>query len=240
MATCKIKLKARAEIARETLACYFDKPPGFNHKAGQFGDFTLIDPPETDAEGNTRAFTFANAPHEDSLMVATRERDSAFKRILKTMALGTEISLDAPHGSFTLHSDANIPAVFITGGIGITPVRSIVLQATRDKLPHTITLFYSNKRPEDAAFLDDLNNAQRENPNLSLVCTMTNMADSACEWNGETGVITGAMIGKSVADLALPIYYLCGPRGMVAAMRELLEESGVKDDKVRTEEFSGY
>ena len=72
------------------------------------------------------------------------------------MEIGTELVIDAPYGSFTLHNNSKIPAVFITGGIGITPVRSIVLQATHDRLPHKIFLFDSNRRPEDAAFLDDL------------------------------------------------------------------------------------
>jgi ferredoxin-NADP reductase len=91
----------------------------------------LINPSETDAEGNTRGFSLASAPYEDDLMLATRMRDTAFKRVLKTMALGAELTLDAPYGSFTLHNNAAIPAVFVTGGIGVTPVRSIVLQALR-------------------------------------------------------------------------------------------------------------
>ena len=152
----KVKLKGRQEIASGTMAFYFEKPPGFSYKAGQFSDFTFANPPETDAEGNTRGFSLASAPYEDDLMVATRMRDTAFKRVLKTMALGTEVALDAPWGSCTLHSDASIPAVFLSGGIGVTPVRSIVLQAAHDKLPHTIVLFDSNRRPEDAAFLDEL------------------------------------------------------------------------------------
>ena len=173
-------------------------------------------------------------------MVATRMRDTAFKRVLKTMELGTEVSLDAPYGSLTLHSDAAIPAVFLSGGIGVTPVRSIVLQAAHDKLPHKIVLFDSNRRPEDAAFLDELTKAQRENPNFTLVATMTEMEKSSKEWSGERGFVTKAMLVKSVNDLNLPIFYISGPRAMVAAMREILDDSGVKDDKIRTEEFSGY
>ena len=240
MAIYEVKLKGRREIAVGTMAFHFEKPEGFTYKAGQFGDFTLVDPPETDAEGNTRGFSLASAPYEDELMVATRMRDTAFKRVLKTMELGTALTLDAPYGSFTLHGDASIPAVFLSGGIGITPVRSIVLQATRDKLPHKIVLFDSNRRPEDAAFLDELAAAQQRNPNFTLVGTMTEMEKSSWPWKGETGFITKAMLLKSIADLALPIFYISGPRTMVAAMRKILEDSGVKDDKIRTEEFSGY
>jgi ferredoxin-NADP reductase len=240
MAIYKVKLKSRQEIAFGTMAFHFEKPGGFTYKAGQFGDFTLADPPETDAEGNTRGFSLASAPYESDLMVATRMRDTAFKRVLKTMELGSELTLDAPYGSFTLHGDASIPAVFVSGGIGVTPVRSIILQAAHDKLPHKIVLFDSNRRPEDSAFLDELAAAQKRNPNFTLVGTMTEMEKSSQAWSGETGFVTKAMLLKSVSDLNLPIFYISGPRTMVAAMRKILDESGVKDDKIRTEEFSGY
>lgn len=240
MAIYRVKLKDRQDIASGTMAFHFEKPEGFSYKAGQFGDFTLANPPETDPEGNTRGFSLASAPYEGDLMLATRMRDTAFKRVLKTMALGTEVSLDAPYGSFTLHSDARIPAVFLSGGIGITPIRSIVLQATHDKLPHKIALFYSNRRPEDSAFLDELAEAQKRNPNFTLVGTMTEMETSSKTWSGETGFITKAMLMNSINDLSLPIFYISGPRAMVAAMRKILDDSGIKDDKIRTEEFSGY
>jgi ferredoxin-NADP reductase len=240
MAIFKVKVKSRQEIAAGTMAFHFEKPEGFVYKAGQFGDFTLADPPETDAEGNTRRFSLASAPYESDLMVATRMRDTAFKRVLKTMALGTEVSLDAPYGSLTLDSDAPIPAVFLSGGIGVTPVRSIVLQAAHDKLLHKIVLFDSNRRPEDAAFLDELMKAQRENPNFTLVATMTEMEKSPKAWPGETGFVTKVMLIKFIGDFNLPIYYISGPRAMVSAMRKVLNESGVTDDKIRTEEFTGY
>jgi hypothetical protein len=100
----KTKLKSRREIAAGTMAFHFEKPEGFAYKAGQFADYTLINPSETDAEGNTRGFSLASAPYEDDLMLATRMRDTAFKRVLKNMELDTEFTLDAPYGSFTLVS----------------------------------------------------------------------------------------------------------------------------------------
>lgn len=240
MSIFKLTLESKQEIAVGTMAFHFKKPKGFVHKAGQFGDFTLINPAQTDAEGNIRAFSLASAPYEDGLMFATRMRDTAFKRVLTTMEAGTELTLDAPHGSFTLHNNASIPAVFLAGGIGITPARSIILQAAHDKLPHKIFLFDSNKRPEDTAFLDDLVAAQKENPNYTFVGTMTQMEDSKHAWQGETGFITQAMLQKYISDLTLPIYYVAGPRAMVDAMRTLLSKAGVNDDNIRTEEFSGY
>ena len=240
MAIYRIKLKNRRQIAGGTMAFYFEKPDGFAYKAGQFADFTLINPIETDAEGNIRGFSLASAPYEDFLMFATRMRDTAFKRVLKTMEPGTELTLDAPYGSFTLHNNANIPAVFLTGGIGVTPVRSIVRQAAHDKLPHKIFLFDSNHRPEDAAFLDELTEVQEENPNYTFIGTMTQMGKSSRAWEGETGYITQAMLLKYIGDLALPIYYIAGPQAMVHATREILNKAGVDDDNIRTEEFTGY
>lgn len=240
MTMYETKLKGREEIAAGTMAFRFEKPPGFDYKAGQFADYTLVNPSETDAEGNIRGFSLASAPYEDDLMLATRMRDTAFKRVLKTMEIGTELMLDAPYGSFTLHNNTKIPAVFLTGGIGITPVRSIVLQAAHDGLPHKIFLFDSNRRPEDSAFLDDMMDAQKKNPNFTFVGTMTEMEKSGEEWHAERGFITKDMLSKYIGDLTRPIYYLCGPPEMVTAMRKILNGSGVDDDNIRTEEFSGY
>ncbi len=245
MPVYNVKLIRKEDIADGTMAFYFEKPEGFTHKAGQYADLqyadlTLIDPQQTDAEGNVRTFTLANAPYEDALLFATRMRDSAFKRVLKAMPIGTEISLDAPHGSFTLHNKVDVPAVFLTGGIGLTPARSIILQAAHDKLAHTIYLFDSNKRPEDAVFLDELMAAQQDNPNYTFIGTMTQMEKSNRSWDGETGLIDEAMLEKYVGDLNVPIYYIVGPQGMVYAMVEMLLTAGVDDDNIRTEEFFGY
>lgn len=240
MSTYKIKLKRRSEVASGTMAFHFEKPEGFTFQPGQCGDFTLPNPPQNDAEGNKRSFSIAAAPYEDDLVIATRMRDTAFKRSLKLIDLGTEFELEAPWGELTLHDDALIPAVFLTGGIGITPVRSIVLQAAHDKLAHPLFAFYSNRTPNDAAFLDELAAAQDSNPNFTLIATMTEVEGSQTKWSGETGYITEAMLRKHLPDLKRPIYYLSGPPEMVAAMQKLLKNAGVEEANIRAEEFSGY
>ena len=133
----------------------------------------------------------ASPPFEDRLMVATRMRDSAFKRALKRIPLGTTVKIDGPSGSLTLHKNSSKPAVFLAGGIGITPFLSIVRQAAKDKLPHRLHLFYSNRRPEDAPFLDTLTELQRANPNFRFVPTMTEIEKSQQKWTGETVFIDG-------------------------------------------------
>ena len=235
-----VLLKRRQEVAEGTMAFFFAKPPAFTFKPGQFCDFTLLDPPETDAEGNTRAFSIASAPQEEDLVVATRMRDTAFKRVLKTMPLGTEVQIEGPMGNLTLHNNAARAGVFLTGGIGITPFRSLVLHAAKSALPHSLFLFYSNRRPEDAAFLEELQAVQKHNPKYRFVATMTQADQSKRPWQGETGYIRREMLQRFLTDLANPIYYIAGPPAMVSAMRTMLNEAGVNDDDIRTEEFAGY
>jgi ferredoxin-NADP reductase len=239
MPTFHIKLISRKKIAENTMAFTFEKPEGFTFKAGQSGDFTLNNPKETDAEGDTRAFTLTSPPYANTITIATRMRDSAFKRVLKNIPLKTSLKLVAPSGSFTLHNNTSIPAVYVTGGIGITPARSIVMQATKDQLPHQIFLFYSNHNPDEAAFLDELRSLEHENSNYRFIPTMTKIAHSS-QWDGERGHIDKTMLQKYINDLSQPIYYISGPATMVASMRSMLNDAGVDDDNIRTEEFSGY
>jgi ferredoxin-NADP reductase len=236
----KTRLTKKQEIAVDTMAFYFEKPAGFTYKAGQYGDLTFEHPPETDAEGNTRGFSFASAPYEEELMMATRMRDTAFKRVLKNMQLGAEIKLEASWGSFTLHNNNSTPAVFITGGIGITPVRSIVMQTAQDGLQRKILVFYANKTEPEAAFLDELTEAQKRESNYKLIPIMTRSNGEAEAWEGETAHVSGVMLEKYIEDLALPIYYISGPPAMVKESRKMLNDSGVNDDNIRSEEFVGY
>lgn len=234
------KLIESKTVAEGTMLFKFEKPAGFTYKAGQSIDLSLMNPPETDAEGNTRPFSLVSAPSEDYLAVATRMRDTAFKRVLKNMAPGTELSFEGPFGDMTLHENTKRPAVFLAGGIGITPFRSMAVEAAHGQLPHRITLFYSNRRPEDAPFLNELMSLRERNPQFTFVGTMTDMSASSRTWDGEQGYIHAAMLHKYVDGSTSPVYYIAGPAQMVAAMRTMLNESGVSNDDIRTEEFSGY
>lgn len=242
-----LPLKARAEVAERTLEFRFDKPEGMTFKAGQFMDFTLIAPPETDPEGPTRGFSINSAPDDPDLMFTTRLRDTAFKRVLATMPLGTAIKTEGPFGNLTLHNNVRRPAILLAGGIGITPFRSMVRWAAHQKLPHRILLFYSNRRPEDAPFLGEFTELMHVNPNFTFVPTMDQMSASRREWKGETGRINRELIAKylkptasSRENLSTPIYYIAGPPAMVAGLRAVLNQAGVDDDDIRTEEFTGY
>lgn len=240
MAKYTTKLIDKKEVAEGTMAFHFQKPQDFEFKAGQSLDLTLISPPETDMEGNMRAFSITSAPQDSDIVITTRMRDTAFKRVLKAMPFGTDIQIEGPFGSFTLHNDVAKAAVFLSGGIGITPFSSMVHDAATRGLPHQIYLFYSNRRPEDAAYLEELQSLEKMNPNYHFVGTMTDMSKSSRAWAGEQGYITAEMLRKHVPDMQTAIYYLAGPAAMVGAMRKMLETTGVDSDNIRTEEFSGY
>ena len=240
MAGYSSRLLSRTQVTDGTMAFSFAKPSGFEFKAGQFAIWTLLDPPETDAEGNRRTFSIASAPFENQLMFVTRMRDTAFKRSLKSVALGTEIRIAGPMGSLTLHPDSARPAVLLAGGIGITPFFSIVKQASHDRLPQKLHLFYSNRRPEDAPFLDILQVLEKTNSNFHLIPTMTDLTHSQSKWAGETGFVSKEMLARHVRDPQAPIYYIAGPPAMVAAMQEMLVTSGIDEDNLRVEGFAGY
>jgi ferredoxin-NADP reductase len=234
------RLLDRAEVARGTMAFYFEKPSRFDFEPGQFADLTLHAPAQTDAEGNTRSFSIASPPFENQLMFATRMRDTAFKRSLKELPPGTRVKIDAPMGSFTLHRNSAQPAVFLAGGIGVTPFLSVLRQADHDRLPHKLHLFYSNRGPEDAPFLETLRTLEKSNPNFRLVCTMTQMSKSKKEWKGETGLIDREMLSRHLLDLRAPLYSIAGPPALVAGLRNMLLAANVDEGEIRTEEFAGY
>jgi ferredoxin-NADP reductase len=237
--TFETALVHRELVADRTMAFRFAKPADWSYRAGQFVDITLLDPPETDSEGNTRGFSISSAPHEDVIMITTRLRDTAFKRVLQTMPLGTAVRIEGPFGDLRLHH-ATRPAVVLTGGIGITPFRSILLDTIRTGgLPYPVVVFYANRRPRDAAFLDELADLARDDANLKFHPTMTAL-DAADVWDGERGHIDASMLERHLANVINPIYYLTGPPGMVHALRTMLVEANVDEDDIRTEEFTGY
>lgn len=239
--TSEVQLIGRETVADGTMAFRFAKPSGFTHAAGQSVSLTLLDPPETDAQGRSRTFTLACAPYEPDLTVATRMRDTAFKRVLKTLPLGSIVRLTGPNGTMTLHADPARPAVFLAGGIGITPFLAMVRHATHAKLTHHITLFYSSRTLKDAAFLAELQQLEQANPNFHLVATMTDPGSSGHPaWSGETDYIGDEMLRRHLPDVLAPVYYFAGPPAMITAMQKLLKKMSVTEQDMRFEEFFGY
>ena len=236
----QVKLAIKQEVADRTMTFHFEKPADWTFQAGECLDMTLLNPSETDAEGNIRTFSIASSPEESTLMVATRMRDTAFKRVLKSLPLGSEVKIEGPSGDLALDQNASRTTVFLAGGIGITPFRSMAFHAAKQKLAHRIFLFYSNHAPEDAPFLQELQILEKENANFKLIATMTDMSKSHETWRGETGQINGDMLQRYLKDAASPIYYVAGPPEMVKALHSMLLATGVYQESIRAEEFAGY
>lgn len=237
--TFQSALLGRQMVAERTMSFRFDKPAEWSYRAGQFVDITLIDPPETDAGGDMRGFSISSAPHENGIVITTRLRDTAFKRVLKRLPLGKLVKIEGPFGDLRLHHGAR-PSVLLAGGIGITPFRSILVETGRGSLAHRVVLFHANRRPEDAAFADEFRALERADPNLTFVPTMTAMTGSTKAWDGERGHIDAAMLRRHLGGVIDPTFYVAGPPGMVRSLRTMLVASGVDEDDVRTEEFTGY
>lgn len=223
-------LRSSEPVAEGTMLFRFQKPPGFRFAAGQAVDLALLDPP---AEANSahRMLSLVSAPYEAELAVATRMREgSAFKRALGALTPGTRVRLKGPLGVMTLHDDPGRAAVFIAGGIGITPFMSMLRQAAHERPARDFYLLYSNRQPRHAAFLPELKTLSRQFDRLRLLARMTD----------EEGFLDADAIRTLTADAAKPLYYLAGPPAMADAMTRILRASGVKDEDVSSEEFYGY
>jgi len=240
MAEYEMTLVDRQRIARDTIAFWFDtNNVRFGFRAGQHADFVFTHPGTEGESDNSRTFSLASSPHDKRpVMIAMRIRKTAFKTALMSAALGTKFIVSRPRGSFTLHRDITRPAVFLAGGIGIAPIRSILQQATQERLPHKLYLFYSNREADDAAFLEEFESLTAQNQNFIFIPTITGHRTIA--WPYEKGHINREMLMRYLLGLKGPIYYIAGPSGMVTAMTELLNGSGVSEDDLKSEEFGDY
>src|SRR5580700_8639354 len=236
----EMTLVDRQKVARDTMAFWFDtNGTNFEFRAGQHADFVFTQPRVGGENDNSRTFSLASPPQEKGpIMIAMRMRRTDFKNASMSAALGTKFIVSRPRGSFTLHRDITRPAVFLAGGIGIAPIRSILQQATQERLPHKLYLFYSNREADDAAFLEEFESLTAQNQNFIFIPTITGHRTIA--WPYEKGHINREMLMRYLLGLKGPIYYIAGPSGMVTAMTDLLHSSGVSDDDIKTEEFGNY
>jgi ferredoxin-NADP reductase len=240
MAEYRMTLVDRQLIATDTMAFWFEPNDGyFEFRAGQHVDLVFAHPRQGGENDNFRTFSLASCPQEKkSIMVAMRMRKTIFKTALQGAALGTKFVVSRPRGSFTLHKDPTRPAVFLAGGIGIAPIRSILQHAAQERLEHKLYLFYSNRNANDAAFMEELESLGAQNNNFIFVPTVTGHGTIA--WLYEKGHINHEMLKRYLVGFNGPVYYIAGPSGMVTAMTSLLSSAGVSEDDMKTEEFGDY
>jgi ferredoxin-NADP reductase len=234
------RLLRRKQVGANTMAFWLEKPAGFVFRAGQNALLSLIDPVEADPYGTNRPFSLASAPHERELMVVTRMRNTAFKRYLAAAPLGSGMRLEGPRGEMVLHDDPIRPAIFIAWGIGITPFRSMALDAAERQLAHRIWLFHSSRRPEDAAFFAELGQLEDRNPSYRFIPTVTAASVSSKGWSGETRPVGPPLLRKWLPDVRSPIYYFAGPPGMTTEIQLMLADLGIPPQDMFSEDFYGY
>ena len=224
-----------------------DKIP-LDYISGQFAFFD-IGGVYNDPKGPIRHFTISSSPTENFIMLSTRIRDSPYKKRLSTLEIGTTVKIRGPEGQFILHEDYSKSAIFLSGGIGVTPFRSMIKYATDKQLPLKIIMFDSNRNSNNILFKQEFDEWANINKNLKIIYTISeenqdeHHSSATNEWKGEFGRIDKAMILKYVDDKTLKnsIIYICGPPNMLNSMQSLIQqELEIPKERIMIEEFTGY
>jgi ferredoxin-NADP reductase/nitrite reductase/ring-hydroxylating ferredoxin subunit len=221
--------------------------------AGQYAFFD-IGGVYNDPRGPIRHFTISSSPTENFIMISTRIRDTPYKKRLSTLENGTKVKVRGPEGQFVLHQDYSKSAVFLSGGIGVTPFRSMIKYATDKQLPVKIVMFDSNRNHNNILFKKEFDDWASINKNLKIIYTISedrheqssssSSSTANDDWKGEYGRINKAMILKYVDTNELnnnSIFYICGPPSMLKAMQSLLQDDlEIPKERIKVEEFTGY
>jgi len=220
-----------------------------DYKAGQFAFFDIGEV-YNDSKGPIRHFTISSSPTEDFIMLSTRIRDSPYKQRLASLEKGAKVKVRGPQGEFVIHEDYSKTAIFVSGGIGVTPFRSMIKYATDMQLPLKIIMFDSNKNKESVLFKKEFDEWTSQNKNISIIYNLTEEKNPQEQqsspmdiWKGEYGRIDKAMILRYVDSSTLidSLFYICGPPNMLKAMKSLIqEELKIPEEKIKVEEFTGY
>jgi len=232
-------LKFEAEVietvkrTHDVKSVQFLRPSSFEYKAGQFM-FIIIQ----NEDGELRKpLTISSSPTEKHFIELTKKLTGhPFSNVIDSLQIGDKVTIDAPYGSFILNEEVKKIGM-LSGGIGITPLRSICRYATDLQLETSIILLYGNKSREDIAYKREFDEMQEENSNFKVVHTLI---DPPSDWNGYTGFIDAEMVRKEVPDYASRVFYTCGPPAMVGAMEKLLKEFNLSQKQIRSENFSAY
>jgi ferredoxin-NADP reductase/Na+-translocating ferredoxin:NAD+ oxidoreductase RnfD subunit len=231
-----LTLERVEETAANTYDFVFSSPRKLAFRAGQYLEWTLpLERP--DSRGNRRYFTIASAPGETTVRLGVKfyAAASAFKRALAAMAPGDTIPAAQLAGNFTLPAKVDAKLVFIAGGIGITPFRSMLqhLLDTREARP--IVVLYGCERQEDIAYRDVLDAAARE---LGIWTVYAVAQDPV---RGQyPGHIDAKLVRKAIPDYRERIFYISGPQAMVKTVSQKLHRLGVRRSRIKVDFFPGF
>ncbi len=210
----------------------FEKPQGFSYLAGQYIFITLGGGPDR----MEKHFTLSSSPTESFLEITKRLTGHPFSNALAGLNSGDKVSIRGPYGEFTFQGEYDKVGM-LSGGIGITPLRSIIRYSIDKELGTNIILLCSNRSESDIAFRNELEGMQREKPDIKVIETITRPEP---EWKGVTGRINAGMVKKFMPDYIERTFYTSGPPKMVEAMISLLRELGVPEEQIKQEHFYGY
>jgi ferredoxin-NADP reductase len=227
----------KREVAKGTLFVRFAVEDYPDYRPGAYFWVELPDRGREDEKGLRRHISLATSPTERGVVgLATRLRDSAFKRTLAELEVGDEVQVEEPKGSFLLPEDTSEEYVFVAGGIGITVFRSMLRFIADESLPYRVTLVYSNRDRESAAFLDELEEIERRVEGLKVILTMTDEPG----WTGETRHLDADVLDELVGGLEGKTFLVAGPPQMVEAVADSLQRAGVSEGRLLADKFSGY
>jgi ferredoxin-NADP reductase len=235
----RARIKEKQEVAKGTLLVTFDLlGEAMDFRPGQYFHVTLPSLGHNDEKGLRRHITIVTSPNDKGVVgFATRMRDSAFKRTLGELPVGSEVEVEPPKGRFGLPEDPSRPLVFVAGGIGITVFRSMLRYIHEEQLPYRVTLVYSNRDQESTAFLDELRELEQALADFRLIVTMTQDPG----WDGEARKVDAAFVKDYLdGDLNQYTFLVAGPPAMAEGVQAALQQTGVRDENVITERYSGY
>ena len=202
-------------------------------KAGQFLSVWLK--PEKEYQ---RYLSISSSPTEKGYLEFTKKiTESEFSETLDSLKAGDPVSIQYPFGKFGL-DEPNAKIAFLSGGIGITPIRSICKYVVDKKLDRDIVLVYANRSLKDIVFKEDFELMQRQYAKLKVSHVLSEPAPGfkCC-----VGHIDRQVIINEVPDYAQRKFYLCGPPAMVEAMKKILSEGlSLPQANIITENFQGY
>jgi glycine betaine catabolism B len=238
----KFKFIDKKSEANNTTTFLFEPSDKLDFLPGQFVYITLPKLDQSDERGPTRHFTISSSPTEGKMIaITTRVRDrSGYKNTLDNLKRGDQVEAEGPDGTFILDDNTAGSHVFIAGGIGITPFRSMLKYSFDKNLQNDFRLIYSNSTLKDTAFIKEIESWQtHKNFKLDLVITKPEKNDKR---KGLTGRIDKQMLQKLLNEKTLTnsTFWVSGPPEMVSSMESHLAALKIPAKNVRSEKFTGY